>query len=263
VRRPRAATCCARRRSCRRGATCTASIPSACPAPLRCARACARRQPAGPPSGRRQRAARVRRAGALGHGQHEERGWTHRPGPGADRAQSRGSTATARLRRKADPLEELGRPRIDVVMTLSGIFRDLLPLQTRCLPRRPTWPRGGRAGWTELRAQAYPGLPGRPTAATFETAALRVFSNADGAYGSNVNLLVDNSGWDDEDELAETYTSRKCFAYGRDGKAAQQAELLGSMLGDVSSPTRTWTRSRSALPPSTSTSTPSAASAAP
>ncbi|NNF73134.1 MAG: magnesium chelatase subunit H, partial [Rhodobacteraceae bacterium] len=31
------------------------------------------------------------------------------------------------------PLEELGRPRIDVVMTLSGIFRDLLPLQTRML----------------------------------------------------------------------------------------------------------------------------------
>ena len=29
-------------------------------------------------------------------------------------------------------LSELGRPRIDVVMTLSGIFRDLLPLQTGC-----------------------------------------------------------------------------------------------------------------------------------
>ncbi|MBN2885388.1 MAG: magnesium chelatase subunit H, partial [Chromatiaceae bacterium] len=31
------------------------------------------------------------------------------------------------------PLDELGRPRIDVVMTLSGIFRDLLPLQTKLL----------------------------------------------------------------------------------------------------------------------------------
>ena len=31
------------------------------------------------------------------------------------------------------PLEELGRPRIDVVMTLSGIFRDLLPLQVKLL----------------------------------------------------------------------------------------------------------------------------------
>ena len=31
------------------------------------------------------------------------------------------------------PLEELGRPRIDVVVTLSGVFRDLLPLQTRMM----------------------------------------------------------------------------------------------------------------------------------
>jgi magnesium chelatase subunit H len=33
-----------------------------------------------------------------------------------------------------------------------------------------------------------------------------------------VNHLVDNSRWDDEDELAETYTRRKGFAYGRTGK---------------------------------------------
>ena len=31
------------------------------------------------------------------------------------------------------PLEELGRPRIDVIVTLSGIFRDLLPLQIKLL----------------------------------------------------------------------------------------------------------------------------------
>ena len=31
------------------------------------------------------------------------------------------------------PLETLGRPRIDAVVTLSGIFRDLLPLQTKLL----------------------------------------------------------------------------------------------------------------------------------
>jgi hypothetical protein len=43
---------------------------------------------------------------------------------------------------------------------------------------------------------------------------------------------VDNSRWDDEDELAETYTRRKCFAYGAPGAGAQ-AELLKSVLGDV------------------------------
>ena len=67
----------------------------------------------------------------------------------------------------------------------------------------------------------------------FETAALRVFSNAEGAYGSNVNLLVDSSRWEDEGELADTYTARKCFAYGRDGVAAPQAEHLNRMLATV------------------------------
>jgi magnesium chelatase subunit H len=47
---------------------------------------------------------------------------------------ARGSTPIGRsVRADLIPLSELGRPRIDVVMTLSGIFRDLLPLQTRML----------------------------------------------------------------------------------------------------------------------------------
>jgi len=60
-----------------------------------------------------------------------------------------------------------------------------------------------------------------------------VFGNADGAYGSNVNHLVENGRWDNEDELAETYTRRKSFAFGRNGKPAQQAALLESVLSKV------------------------------
>ena len=66
-----------------------------------------------------------------------------------------------------------------------------------------------------------------------ESAALRVFGNAEGAYGANVNHLVDCGRWDDEDELAETYTRRKGFAYGRSGRPAQQGALLQSVLADV------------------------------
>ena len=55
------------------------------------------------------------------------------------------------------PLAELGRPRIDVVMTLSGIFRDLLPLQTRML---------AEAAWKAATADepAEPELHPRPCA---------------------------------------------------------------------------------------------------
>jgi magnesium chelatase subunit H len=66
-----------------------------------------------------------------------------------------------------------------------------------------------------------------------ETASLRVFGNAEGAYGANVNMLIDNSRWDGEDELAETYIRRKGFAYGRSGRPSNQPQLLDSVLAGV------------------------------
>jgi magnesium chelatase subunit H len=46
--------------------------------------------------------------------------------------------------------------------------------------------------------------------------------------------MIQNGRWDEEDDLAETYSRRKCFAYGRSGKATQQPELLQSVLSHVS-----------------------------
>ena len=131
------------------------------------------------------------------------------------------------------PLETLGRPRIDAVMTLSGIFRDLLPLQIRLLAEAAFLAASADEpedlNFVRKHALAYQ----REHGCDLETAALRVFGNADGTYGSNVNLLVDSGRWDDEDELAETYTRRKGFAYGRGGRPVQQAALLSSVLADV------------------------------
>ena len=134
---------------------------------------------------------------------------------------------------KLIPLEELGRPRIDVVMTLSGIFRDLLPLQTRLLAEAAylaaTAEEPEALNFVRKHVLAYQAAQG----VDLETAALRVFSNADGAYGANVNYLVDSSRWDEGDELAETYTRRKCFAYGRAGAPRAEAKLLTSVLCTV------------------------------
>ncbi|WOJ96439.1 magnesium chelatase subunit H [Congregibacter brevis] len=130
-------------------------------------------------------------------------------------------------------LEELGRPRIDVIMTLSGIFRDLLPLQTRMLAEASYLASAADEPLEMNYVRKHTLAQQEEQACDFETAALRVFSNADGAYGSNVNLLVDDSRWEDDGELADAYTSRKCFAYGRDGNVAPHAELLNSMLATV------------------------------
>jgi magnesium chelatase subunit H len=131
------------------------------------------------------------------------------------------------------PLEKLGRPRVDVVMTLSGIFRDLLPLQTRMLAEAAL--KCAQAdepvemNFVRAHALAYATEMGCP----LEEAALRVFSNAEGAYGSNVNQLIDSSAFGEEDELADAYEARKSFAYGVDGKAAQNPALLQKALKDV------------------------------
>jgi magnesium chelatase subunit H len=130
-------------------------------------------------------------------------------------------------------LEELGRPRIDVVVTLSGVFRDLLPLQTRMMAEAAL-----------LAAQA-----DEPCELNFirrhslshqeehgcdiETAALRVFSNAEGAYGANVNLMIDNGGWSDPNELADSFERQKGYAYGVKGTPVRQAAILGSALKTV------------------------------
>ncbi len=132
------------------------------------------------------------------------------------------------------PLEQLGRPRIDVVMTLSGIFRDLLPLQIRLLAEA-SWLAASadepiERNFVRRHALAYQAEHG----GTLQDAALRVFSNADGAYGANVSHLVDCSRWDDEDELAETYSRRKCYAYGTNGRPTQQPKLLDTALAGVS-----------------------------
>lgn len=131
------------------------------------------------------------------------------------------------------PLEELGRPRIDVVMTLSGIFRDLLPLQTRMLAEAAYKAATANEPVEENFLRAHALAFAEKTGCTLEEASLRVFSNAEGAYGSNVNILVDQSGFDDEDELAEAYQTRKSFAYGTDGKARAQRALLDDALSDV------------------------------
>ncbi len=130
-------------------------------------------------------------------------------------------------------LSQLGRPRIDVIITLSGIFRDLLPLQIKLLAEAAflaaSADEAPELNFIRKHALAYQAKHG----GDLETASLRVFGNAEGAYGSNVNSLIDNSRWEDGDELAETYSRRKGFAYGRAGRPMQQPKLLQSVLAGV------------------------------
>jgi magnesium chelatase subunit H len=131
------------------------------------------------------------------------------------------------------PLESLGRPRIDVVVTLSGIFRDLLPLQTKLLAEAALLAADADEppsdNFVRKHALAFIAANGGDIA----QAALRVFGNNDGAYGANVNQLIDAGCWKEEDELADAYERRKGCAYGVDGKPARCDALLSHVLSSV------------------------------
>ena len=130
-------------------------------------------------------------------------------------------------------LEELGRPRIDVVVTLSGVFRDLLPLQTRMMAEAALLAAQAdepvEMNFIRRHALAH----SAENNCDLEIAALRVFSNAEGAYGANVNLMIDNGGWSDPDELADSFERQKGFAYGVKGAPVRQAAVLAAALRTV------------------------------
>ncbi len=139
---------------------------------------------------------------------------------------------------EAIPLEQLGRPRIDVVMTVSGIFRDLfastMELLDRAVKRVAALEEPPDRNFIRKHVQQQI-AQGK---STFEEAATRVFSNAAGNYGTNVNFMVLQSQWEDSRELGDLFVKRKCFAYGRDargrpmeGREAQA--LLDSALSRV------------------------------
>ena len=119
---------------------------------------------------------------------------------------------------EAISLAELGRPRIDVVMTVSGIFRDLFSPTVQLLDKavRLVASLDEPLDQNYVRKHVVEQIAADNCDA--DEAATRVFSNAPGNYGTNVNFMVLDSQWEREDTLGDLFVTRKCFAYGRDSK---------------------------------------------
>lgn len=130
------------------------------------------------------------------------------------------------------PLEELRRPRIDVVMTVSGIFRDLfgatVELLEKAVLRVAALPEPGDVNFLARHAREQ-----QTSGVCFEEAAARIFSNAAGNYGTNVNFMVLDCHWQRVDELGELFLTRKSFAWGRTMGGRQARELMERALARV------------------------------
>src|SRR3984893_9094278 len=115
-------------------------------------------------------------------------------------------------------LEALKRPRIDVVMTVSGIFRDLFAPTIALLDKavRRVAALDEPLDMNYVRRNVSEEID--VDSGEFDDAVTRVFSNAPGNYGTNVNFMVMDSQWETSDTLGDLFVTRKCFAYTRDSK---------------------------------------------
>ncbi|WP_414512369.1 magnesium chelatase subunit H [Nostoc sp. PCC 9305] len=113
-------------------------------------------------------------------------------------------------------LEELGRPRIDVVINCSGVFRDLFINQMNLLDQGVKMAAEADEPLEMNFVRKHALQQAEEMGINLRQAATRVFSNASGSYSSNINLAVENSTWDSEAELQEMYLNRKSFSFNSD-----------------------------------------------
>ncbi|MBZ4015846.1 cobaltochelatase subunit CobN [Streptomyces purpurogeneiscleroticus] len=121
------------------------------------------------------------------------------------------------------PLDELGRPRIDVTLRISGFFRDAFPHTIGLLDDAVRLVAGldepADRNYVRAHAQADLAEHGDERRAT-----TRIFGSRPGTYGAGLLQLIDSRDWRTDADLAEVYTVWGGYAYGRglDGCSARE-----------------------------------------
>lgn len=111
------------------------------------------------------------------------------------------------------PLEELGRPRVDVLASLSGIFRDsfanIVDLLDDMFERAANADEPVNMNFIKKHSDELAGE------GITERTAARLFSNPPGDYGNMVNEVVGTGEWEESESLGEVWRNRNVFSYGR------------------------------------------------
>ena len=114
-------------------------------------------------------------------------------------------------------LAELGRPRVDVTLRISGFFRDAFPDQIALFDRaaRAVGALDEADDQNPIAARMRDETDRLRAAGLAEDAARhRVFGSMPGAYGAGLQALIDEGGWSERSDLAEAYLVWGGYAYG-------------------------------------------------
>jgi cobaltochelatase CobN len=128
------------------------------------------------------------------------------------------------------PLAQLGRPRVDVTLRVSGFFRDAFPAQLELVDAaaRAVMALDDEAANDNPAAARYQEEMECETASGTEQgeaalkAGARVFGSKPGAYGAGLQAMIDEKLWAERDDLGDAYLEWGGYAYGQgsDGRAA-------------------------------------------
>ncbi len=135
------------------------------------------------------------------------------------------------------PLAELGRPRVDVTLRISGMFRDAFPEQVELLDAAVAAvaardedadanPLAANVAELSCRLQG----SGLAPDAARRLAQSRIYGAKPGAYGAGLQALIDHGGWTDRRDFAEAFLAWGGFAYGDGREGTDAADLLSERL---------------------------------
>ena len=122
------------------------------------------------------------------------------------------------------PLSLLGRPRVDVTLRISGLFRD-------AFPQLVAWMNEATARVAALDESDQD----NPLAASAreDGHAARVYGSAPGAYGAGLQALIDSGEWDGREDLGEAYLQWSSWRYDRSDQATADRGGLEQRLKGV------------------------------
>ena len=138
------------------------------------------------------------------------------------------------------PLEELGRPRIDVTSRISGLFRDMMPSGVMWIAKAVQMINALDEDHSVNYVKKHIDLD---TAALVEdcmdyeeaikAATIRVFGDAPGAYGAGVNQILEQSNWSTREDLANAYVTWGGYGYDEQGEIIPSHQQFRKRLGSI------------------------------
>jgi cobaltochelatase CobN len=137
-------------------------------------------------------------------------------------------------------LAELGRPRVDVTLRISGFFRDAFPSQIELFDKAVRaigeLDEPARDNPVAVRMQAERSnlvASGVNEAEAIRRSGYRIFGSKPGAYGAGLQALIDEKGWERREDLADAYMAWGSYAYGQKEEGTPDREGFSKRLAGV------------------------------